>query len=1182
MKLFKKLISLTLVLVMILAMSMSNRVDVSASMINLEEVERYLVLDNYSNEKLSSVPLEDIILNLYDSNGQKVEIEKNAKKIWLYSGNDKDGVEEYKLFNVDQKDQVLDLSQYKNTIQFDLQMIVGNGEQLDKENKRYIIHVFLSENFDDELDFEVYAQYKDKGNTKVEISKKDYSTASQDIPYIGNVPIKMFGYYTNKTIECDKALFNLISKKSKHPDIKLEVYNYNEYLENKKNNSETNKPITNKILNQDMSLMTSGYEFKNDTNLFVLVYYYKGIQVDLNVVGIVVAGGYIHYEANIYKDENGSLQNAANNINESEDTTRKTLYNIELKEGYSIDENYNFAFKVKGTGKIDKDFSEVALKAVEGNYNSIDEVGNVQDIKAQLFSEKGYSRNYSKSVDFTIFFPNGTFADGNVKHISVKVVPYKDTMQDYTDSPIIGAKDPWFRVNGAIQNENTLDTYTVENGKSINMDTLYGYGYQTIFINDKNVDLSKLKPTFWLGSSERVETYIGTKQLSGKNVQDFSNGSKIYSTIIDDHTKNYNVTFVKKESGPKLYVNGPSSRAIFLDEYFEYKHDILIANVGDKPLTGLKVKLDATNVKLDDYWTVGGNNNDTLDAFTTTTVNSKYGQLNNLAKIRLLPDGDGEIKGTLTISADGQEDQVIKLSGRASNPTIITDKLDNAVKYVPYSYLVSTDNMNDWNSVKFSLESGTLPEGLTLNENTGEIYGVAQESGTYSFRVKATYGRSDYFEPSYQDLTLTVDDNTNKNVFEASDEGYTIKKAIGEEVGTYNYVLDELEDTVFTSYGENDNFVDVWINGQKLDVSEYERESGSTKLTIKKQTLEKRVRPGNNTIAQEFREEKGDKNSKLRRTAQNFVVRDKTQLNKVINLISKIPSKVTLNNKQQIVDARKAYNQLSATDKKDVTNYDRLVQAEKAIAQLEKIQADMNEAKKVDKLIDLIPTKVTLKDRQSVENARNAYNNLSSSQKEYVTKYQKLLSAEETILSLEKEDETIHNVTFVGILKDKKGNSLSDKIVELHSTVKSGKTDENGSFLFNSVDFGKHTIYVKDAKGNMIAQKEFEIREGKEMSIVNDIITVDNHSIFTLNIVLDGNKLIFNKIEKGNKAPTIEVKYGEELVNGISITNHSKNRKNGLKTGDETKVLMWVSLSIMSLIVILMILRFYLTKKKII
>ena len=48
-------------------------------------------------------------------------------------------------------------------------------------------------------------------------------------------------------------------------------------------------------------------------------------------------------------------------------------------------------------------------------------------------------------------------------------------------------------------------------------------------------------------------------------------------------------------------------REVILDDYFEEKHDILIANIGDVPLSGLKVKLDATNVKLDDYWKPSSN-----------------------------------------------------------------------------------------------------------------------------------------------------------------------------------------------------------------------------------------------------------------------------------------------------------------------------------------------------------------------------------------------------------------------------------------------------------------------------------------------------------------------------------------------------------------------------------------------
>lgn len=1213
MKLFKKLISLTLVLVMILAMSMSNRVDVSATMLSIPEEKAYLLLNGYTDEEVKNMPLEKVLSLLKDKDGNQIEIPSSAKVVWAHY-KDENGNLIHDEYHELSRNETVDLTEFEYTTGYTMELIVGSGNQLDAGNKRYIVRVYLTNTITEKLNYELYTQDSNGTRTKVVPKKINSSVNTQ-----GGVTLNTIAYLVPNHVKDTEYYLGITSQANEHPNVELNIYTLEEYQ--KQLVSGTGVSLSDKLLNQDMNQKDAGYKstFEVPTsiydlnNLFFFVYTEKGTNKVIGTSGyqFVVIEDMSYIDGELRTVENDKF---VNNTFLEVNNTNIDDYKVDfgsgsvtgasgvegkyymLKNGYSEDDEYYFALNAHSSTWTD-DANGHVVKAVEGHYNSLNDAANQEDIKDQLIpvnrnsTPYGYKANYNYKnggKKFTVFFDDNTVFKFDVRVMAYNAKYDENAVtRNFDEAPVVGEKDPWFRINGAIQNDKALDTYVVENGKNINMDTLYGYGYQTIFINDKNVDLSKLKPTYEVAKNEngddRAKAYVGSAQISGESQQDFSKGSIYYSSKIDDkYTKNYNVTFVKKESGPKLYVNGPSSRAIFLDEYFEYKHDILIANVGDKPLTGLKVKLDATNVKLDDYWTVGGNNNDTLDAFTTTTVNSKYGQLNNLAKIRLLPDGDGEIKGTLTISADGQEDQVIKLSGRASNPTIITDKLDNAVKYVPYSYLVSTDNMNDWNSVKFSLESGTLPEGLTLNENTGEIYGVAQKSGTYSFRVKATYGRSDYFEPSYQDLTLIVDDNTNKNVFEASDEGYTIKKAIGEEVGTYNYVLDELEDTVFTSYGENDNFVDVWINGQKLDVSEYERESGSTKLTIKKQTLEKRVRPGNNTIAQEFREEKGDKNSKLRRTAQNFVVRDKTQLNKVINLISKIPSKVTLNNKQQIVDARKAYNQLSATDKKDVTNYDRLVQAEKAIAQLEKIQSDMNEAKKVDKLIDLIPTKVTLKDKQSVENARNAYNNLSSSQKEYVTKYQKLLSAEEMILSLEKEDETIHNVTFVGILKDKKGNSLSDKIVELHSTVKSGKTDENGSFLFNSVDFGKHTIYVKDAKGNMIAQKEFEIREGKEMSIVNDIITVDNHSIFTLNIVLDGNKLSFNKIEKGNKAPTIEVKYGEELVNGISITNHSKNRKNGLKTGDETKVLMWVSLSIMSLIVILMILRFYLTKKKII
>ena len=183
---------------------------------------------------------------------------------------------------------------------------------------------------------------------------------------------------------------------------------------------------------------------------------------------------------------------------------------------------------------------------------------------------------------------------------------------------------------------------------------MYGYGYQTILINDVNADLSKLQPTIWLANEERIKVYVNGILYNTGDIIDCSNGTVQFTAIIDGNQKNYQVTFVKKSAGSDLCVVGPTTHEVFLDEYFEYNHDILISNLGDTTLTGLRVELNATNCKLDDYWTVGGEGNDTLDPFDATSSDTLYGELANLAKIRLLPDGDGDIEGTLTIYADGQ------------------------------------------------------------------------------------------------------------------------------------------------------------------------------------------------------------------------------------------------------------------------------------------------------------------------------------------------------------------------------------------------------------------------------------------------------------------------------------------------------------------------------------------------
>ena len=217
---------------------------------------------------------------------------------------------------------------------------------------------------------------------------------------------------------------------------------------------------------------------------------------------------------------------------------------------------------------------------------------------------------------------------------------------------------------------------------------------------------------------------------------------------------------------------------------------------------------------------------------------------------------------------------------RRRNPKIITTtpdlNMDDVirVKYVPYSYTVETDNWDENNEVTFSIEKGELAEGLQLYPETGEIYGVPLETGEFPITVKASYSNPEYF-PSYADLTLTVIDNTDSNVLNASDAGYEVEQHIGSQMydsaDTFSYVVTESADQLFISAGAYSEFMDFWLNGRKLvEGEDYTKESGSTRITIRKQTFEEKAdQNGTNTIAAEFRVD-GNPNNALKRTAQNF------------------------------------------------------------------------------------------------------------------------------------------------------------------------------------------------------------------------------------------------------------------------------------------------------------------------
>ena len=533
---------------------------------------------------------------------------------------------------------------------------------------------------------------------------------------------------------------------------------------------------------------------------------------------------------------------------------------------------------------------------------------------------------------FTVVFKDGSVLKITVT-VQIQIIPSSsDGPHEYRKPKTYG--DPYFRVTGAVaytgdtnyvyqsgtqQGRQTVfpaedgyvekpgQVYVVRNSENTTLDASYNYGYQTVFIADENADLTKIAPIFELGegnNSSNVKAYVGRMQESGaeNSAHDFSKKSVLYNVFIGSSLRNYSVTFVKKTTGgANLFVNGPSTREVFLTETRERSHDILIANLGDAALTDLKVELrDAEHVKLDDYWTVGGSHNKELKAFDGAVSGSAYGELQNLAKIRLLPaGGDGEVKGTLIISGkdakSGKEiTKEITLTGLALNPEITTLSLDDAVKFVPYSYVIGTNNMHyEWNRVKFSVveEPGAdkwhkLPDGLELDEDTGEIYGLPQEDtpGEYHIKVKAEYSRTDLFEPSEAEFDLLVLENEDQIVYEQSDSvasgaenDYTIMTPVGSDMGGYRFDVTEIRDWNFDSHGPFPEFMDLYLNGEKLiEGTDYTANSGSTKIVVLSQTFEKaRGENERNTLAAEFRVNGERMKSEvevntLYRTAQNF------------------------------------------------------------------------------------------------------------------------------------------------------------------------------------------------------------------------------------------------------------------------------------------------------------------------
>ena len=747
-----------------------------------------------------------------------------------------------------------------------ISMIVGSGHQLNREDIKYYINVEQTGSVTvDDMKFTVYKQ--DNAGNRTFISDESepgsgrYSYSEDDVKTVYKDCEVALGDGESLYLGTTSYLV------SKNLGVSVKAYDAD------------GTDITNQILDQTMTNVGAGYLVPcvNGTEVADLrfVYSYNGEAIDSYSV---------HFENNqvyisIWVDDirasasegYGDWIDYRSNWDTADDAVNS--YTVYMTDKHPMGSEVYVSLTANSTAMNTDGLTHVE-KAVVGNYDTLTAASGQSDIKDKLFGE-GYGITSGSSPVFITVFTTGTTNNQNVWKFRFNFSTYENTNINFR---VTGAKD---------QDGNYIDTtYDI-----LYRDDMSEY-YQTIFVLDPDTDLSKIRPIFSLqdGCRAHIRSEI---QTSGETLVDFSGGMVQYQVDIPGiGVRNYFVQFVKMNTdGAKLLVSAPTDeREIFLIDYFDEQHEISIANIGDKVLTGLNVRLEnAQNVALDEYYTVGGEGNDRLDTSADDTEYSwnpyNYNSNGN-AVIRLVPDGQGEIKGTLVISADGQDDVRLQLTGFAKDPVITTTELDDAVKYVPYSFLVATNSIYEWIDVNFTLSrDSVLPEGMYFYPKTGEIYGVAQETGEFPITVTASFkSTSDLYPFTFNSCTysfvLTVKENTNENVYNETDAGYAILDSIGVETeeGSHDFLLTNLDDQTFRSEGELSQFVDLWLNGEKLVRGvDYSAESGSTKVVIYDQTFEnKATQDGYNTLAAEFRvldpTSLNDENNgnDLRTTAQNF------------------------------------------------------------------------------------------------------------------------------------------------------------------------------------------------------------------------------------------------------------------------------------------------------------------------
>lgn len=252
---------------------------------------------------------------------------------------------------------------------------------------------------------------------------------------------------------------------------------------------------------------------------------------------------------------------------------------------------------------------------------------------------------------------------------------------------------------------------------------------------------------------------------------------------------------------------------------------------------------------------------------------------------------------------------------------------------------------------------------------------------------------------------------------------------------------------------------------------------------------------------------------------------DTSAIDAVINKIDQLPEEITLDYEEQINDIQASYDKLSKTDKNQVTNYQKFLVAKAKLEELKQQDAEKAKAQEVITLIDKLPLvdKLTLDDEEQLNQARLAYDALTTEQKGYVTNYQKLIILEARLETIKENityyEEALKIVELINKLPNESDLTLDDEQLLIDTRNAYAALDDASKEYVSNLD------KLESLETKLLELKKIEENKIKALRVVEAINNLPNEE----NITLDDESLVKSARQAYNRLTEAQKQYVTNL-----------------------------------------------------